>query len=72
MTLGWVTLKKNGKVAGGFTRGGDPSTLLKAGFSMVALGNDTFDLTGGASSIMTGGISTPRRPPSQPTASRAE
>mgnify|MGYP006148721183 FL=1 len=43
-----TTLRKHGKVAGGFTRGGDPSTLLRAGFSMVALGNDTFDLMNGA------------------------
>ena len=51
-----TTLRRHGKVAGGFTRGGDPSTLLRAGFSMVALGNDTFDLMNGAASIMTGGL----------------
>jgi 2-keto-3-deoxy-L-rhamnonate aldolase RhmA len=46
-----------GKIAGGFTRGGDPSTLLAHGFSMVALSHDLFDAMAGAQSIMTGAVS---------------
>jgi hypothetical protein len=46
-----------GKIAGGFTRGGDPSTLLAHGFSMVALSADVFDAMAGAQSIMTGAVS---------------
>jgi 4-hydroxy-2-oxoheptanedioate aldolase len=45
-----------GKIAGGFTRGGDPSTLLAHGFSMVALSHDLMDAMMGAESIMTGAI----------------
>lgn len=48
-----------GKIAGGFTRGGDPSTLLAAGFSMVSLGADCFEIVNGAQSIMTGAVSGP-------------
>lgn len=51
------TVTAAGKIAGGFTRGGDPSTLLAHGFSMVALSADVFDAMAGAQSIMTGGIS---------------
>jgi 4-hydroxy-2-oxoheptanedioate aldolase len=43
-----------GKIAGGFTRGGDPSTLLAHGFAMVALSSDLLDAMTGAQSIMTG------------------
>ena len=43
-----------GKIAGGFTRGGDPSTLLSHGFAMVALSSDLLDAMTGAQSIMTG------------------
>ena len=32
-----------GKIAGGFTRGGDPSSLLSHGFAMVALSHDLLD-----------------------------
>jgi hypothetical protein len=45
-----------GKVAGGFTRGGDPSTLLAHGFAMVAISHDLLDAMTGAQSIMTGSI----------------
>jgi 2-keto-3-deoxy-L-rhamnonate aldolase RhmA len=45
-----------GKIAGGFTRGGDPSTLLAHGFSLVALSHDLMDAMMGAESIMTGAI----------------
>ena len=45
-----------GKIAGGFTRGGDPSSLLSHGFSMVGLSHDLFDAMAGAQSIMTGAI----------------
>jgi len=45
---------KAGCVAGGFTRGGDPSTLLKHGFSMVALSHDGIDLVAGSEVAMTG------------------
>ena len=41
------TVNKAGKVAGGFTRGGDPSALLKHGFAMVALSHDGLDLMAG-------------------------
>ena len=43
-----------GKIAGGFTRGGDPSSLLSHGFAMVALSHDLQDAMAGAQSIMTG------------------
>jgi 4-hydroxy-2-oxoheptanedioate aldolase len=43
-----------GKIAGGFTRGGDPSSLLSHGFAMVALSSDLLDAMTGAQSIMTG------------------
>jgi 2-keto-3-deoxy-L-rhamnonate aldolase RhmA len=45
-----------GKIAGGFTRGGDPSSLLAHGFSMVALSHDLMDAMMGAESIMTGAV----------------
>jgi 2-keto-3-deoxy-L-rhamnonate aldolase RhmA len=45
-----------GKIAGGFTRGGDPSSLLSHGFAMVALSHDLMDVMSGAQSIMTGGV----------------
>lgn len=45
-----------GKIAGGFTRGGDPSTLLAHGFSLVALSHDLMDAMMAAESIMTGAI----------------
>jgi HpcH/HpaI aldolase/citrate lyase family protein len=45
-----------GKIAGGFTRGGDPSTLLSHGFAMVGLSFDLLDAMAGAQSIMTGAI----------------
>jgi 4-hydroxy-2-oxoheptanedioate aldolase len=45
-----------GKIAGGFTRGGDPSSLLAHGFAMVALSHDLMDAMAGAESIMTGAI----------------
>ena len=45
-----------GKIAGGFTRGGDPSTLLSHGFAMVALSHDLMDAMAGAQSIMTGAV----------------
>jgi len=45
-----------GKIAGGFTRGGDPSSLLSHGFAMVALSHDLLDAMAGAQSIMTGAI----------------
>lgn len=45
-----------GKIAGGFTRGGDPSSLLAHGFAMVALSHDLLDAMGGAQSIMTGAV----------------
>jgi 4-hydroxy-2-oxoheptanedioate aldolase len=45
-----------GKIAGGFTRGGDPSSLLAHGFSLVALSHDLMDAMMGAESIMTGAI----------------
>jgi 4-hydroxy-2-oxoheptanedioate aldolase len=51
------TVTAAGKIAGGFTRGGDPSTLLAHGFSMVALSADVFDVMAGAQSIMTGAVS---------------
>lgn len=50
------TLTSAGKIAGGFTRGGDPSTLLAHGFSMVALSHDLFDAMEGARSILTGAV----------------
>jgi 2-keto-3-deoxy-L-rhamnonate aldolase RhmA len=43
-----------GKISGGFTRGGDPSSLLSHGFSMVGLSHDLLDASAGAQSIMTG------------------
>jgi 4-hydroxy-2-oxoheptanedioate aldolase len=45
-----------GKIAGGFTRGGDPSNLLLHGFAMVALSHDLLDASAGAQSIMTGAV----------------
>ena len=45
-----------GKIAGGFTRDGNPSSLLAHGFSMVALSADLLDAMTGAQSIMTGAI----------------
>lgn len=45
-----------GKIVGGFTRGGDPSSLLSHGFAMVGLSHDLFDAMAGAQSIMTGAI----------------
>ena len=45
-----------GKIAGGFTRGGDPSSLLTHGFSMVGLSHDLMDAMTGAQSIMTGAV----------------
>lgn len=45
-----------GKIAGGFTRGGDPSSLLAHGFAMVSLSHDLLDAMAGAQSIMTGAI----------------
>jgi 2-keto-3-deoxy-L-rhamnonate aldolase RhmA len=45
-----------GKIAGGFTRGGDPSSLLSHGFAMVGLSHDLLDASVGAQSIMTGGM----------------
>jgi 2-keto-3-deoxy-L-rhamnonate aldolase RhmA len=50
------TCTATGKIAGGFTRGGDPSTLLSHGFAMVALSHDLMDAMAGAQSIMTGAI----------------
>ena len=35
-----------GKIAGGFTRGGDPSSLLSHGFAMVGLSHDLLDAIG--------------------------
>jgi 4-hydroxy-2-oxoheptanedioate aldolase len=43
-----------GKISGGFTRGGDPSSLLSHGFAMVGLSHDLLDASAGAQSIMTG------------------
>ena len=45
-----------GKISGGFTRGGDPSSLLSHGFAMVGLSHDLLDASVGAQSIMTGGM----------------
>lgn len=45
-----------GKISGGFTRGGDPSSLLAHDFAMVALSHDLMDAMAGAESIMTGAI----------------
>jgi 4-hydroxy-2-oxoheptanedioate aldolase len=45
-----------GKISGGFTRGGDPSSLLSHGFAMVGLSHDLLDASAGAQSIMTGGM----------------
>ena len=50
-----------GKIAGGFTRGGDPSSLLSHGFAMVALSHDLLDAMAGAQSIMTGTVRARRR-----------
>jgi 2-keto-3-deoxy-L-rhamnonate aldolase RhmA len=50
------TCNATGKIAGGFTRGGDPSALLAHGFSMVALSHDLMDAMAGAQSIMTGAV----------------
>ena len=50
-----------GKIAGGFTRGGDPSSLLSHGFAMVALSHDLLDAMAGAQSIMTGTVRVRRR-----------
>ena len=50
------TCNAAGKIPGGFTRGGDPSTLLAHGFAMVALSHDLLDVMAGAQSIMTGAI----------------
>ena len=48
-----------GKIPGGFTRGGDPSMLLKHGFRTVCIGADIFHLMMGSESIQTGGITIP-------------
>ena len=45
-----------GKISGGFTRGGDPSSLLSHGFAMVGLSHDLLDASVGAQSIITGGM----------------
>ena len=45
-----------GKIPGGFTRDGDPSSLLSQGFRMVALSADIMDVMTGAQSIMTGAV----------------
>ena len=45
-----------GKIAGGFTRGGDPSSLLSHGFALVGLSHDLLDAMSGAQSIMTGAV----------------
>lgn len=50
------TCGEAGKIAGGFTRGGDPSSLLSHGFAMVGLSHDILDASVGAQSIMTGGM----------------
>jgi 4-hydroxy-2-oxoheptanedioate aldolase len=50
------TCNAAGKIAGGFTRGGDPSSLLAHGFAMVALSHDLMDAMAGAQSIMTGAV----------------
>ena len=50
------TCTEAGKIAGGFTRGGDPSSLLSHGFAMVGLSHDLLDASVGAQSIMTGGM----------------
>jgi 4-hydroxy-2-oxoheptanedioate aldolase len=50
------TCNAAGKIAGGFTRGGDPSSLLSHGFAMVGLSHDLWDAMAGAQSIMTGAI----------------
>ena len=50
------TCTATGKIAGGFTRGGDPSTLLAHGFAMVSLSHDLLDAMAGAQSIMTGAV----------------
>lgn len=48
------TCTEAGKISGGFTRGGDPSSLLSHGFAMVGLSHDLLDASAGAQSIMTG------------------
>jgi len=53
------TVNRAGKVTGGFTRGGDPSTLLQAGFAMVALGHDGMDAMAGCELIMSGASTIP-------------
>jgi hypothetical protein len=45
-----------GKIAGGFTRDGNPSSLLSYGFRMVALSADLMDAMTGAQSILTGTV----------------
>jgi 4-hydroxy-2-oxoheptanedioate aldolase len=50
------TCKTAGKIVGGFTRDGDPSSLLSMGFSMVGLSHDLLDAMAGAQSIMTGAV----------------
>jgi 4-hydroxy-2-oxoheptanedioate aldolase len=50
------TCNAAGKIAGGFTRGGDPSSLLAHGFAMVSLSHDLMDAMAGAQSIMTGAV----------------
>jgi 4-hydroxy-2-oxoheptanedioate aldolase len=45
-----------GKIAGGFTRDGNPSSLLSHGFRMVALSADLMDAMTGAQSILTGTV----------------
>jgi 2-keto-3-deoxy-L-rhamnonate aldolase RhmA len=50
------TCARAGKITGGFTRDGDPSSLLSQGFAMVALSADLMDAMTGAQSIMTGAI----------------
>jgi len=51
--------KAAGKIPGGFTRGGDPSMLLKHGFRTVCVGADIFHLMMGAESIQTGACTIP-------------
>ncbi len=50
------TCASAGKIAGGFTRDGNPSSLLSHGFRMVALSADLMDAMTGAQSILTGTV----------------
>lgn len=52
------TCRAAGTIPGGFTRDGDPSSLLSQGFRMVALSADLMDAMTGAQSIMTGAVRT--------------